>query len=173
MGRKKIPTRSAGRIGKEIGDLIGYVPTKRRKFDVDAKPTGRGGRSGRPDGSDGPHPGGTTTPGNGSAGSKTDYSRPSGFRKGVRDKVWNDSVEPRTGRVRDPVTGQFMSKKKPWDMGHKPGQEHRKHAADAERRGISRDDYLNEHNDPNRYRPELPSSNRSHKGEDKTDNYAG
>lgn len=34
MGRKKIPTRSAGRIGKEIGDLIGYVPTKRRKFDV-------------------------------------------------------------------------------------------------------------------------------------------
>lgn len=172
MGRKKIPTRSAGRIGKEIGDLIGYVPTKRRKFDVDAAPSGRGGRSQTGD-SGGAHPGGGTSSSTGGTAPKPNYGRPSKFRKGVRDTVWTGAVEPKTGRVRDPVTGQFMSRKKAWDMGHRPGKEHRKHAADAERRGIPRDEYLNEHNDPNRYRPELPSSNRSHKGEDKTDNYAG
>jgi hypothetical protein len=31
----------------------------------------------------------------------------------------------------------------------------------------------NEYNDPDRYRPELPSSNRSHAGEDMTDTYLG
>ena len=36
-----------------------------------------------------------------------DYSRPSGFRKGTREQVWDDAVEPSTGRVRDPVTGRL------------------------------------------------------------------
>lgn len=33
-----------------------------------------------------------------------------------------------------------------WDMGHKPGSEFRKHQKDAAKRGISRKEFLNEHN---------------------------
>lgn len=40
-------------------------------------------------------------------------------------------------------------------------------------RGITRKQFLDEHNNPDHYRPELPSSNRSHKGEDLTDDYFG
>jgi RHS repeat-associated protein len=101
------------------------------------------------------------------------YARPKSFRKGVRDKVWDAAVEPSTGRVRDPVTGRFMSPDKPWDMGHKPGFEFRKHRASAEERGIDRGTFLDEHNEPSHYRPELPSSNQSHKGEDVSDDYFG
>jgi hypothetical protein len=101
------------------------------------------------------------------------YTRPSGYRSGVRDEVWGGAVEPATGRVRDPVTGQFMSREKPWDMGHKPGYEFRKHQQSAEARGIDRGTFLDEHNDPSHYRPELPSSNQSHKGESLDDDYFG
>jgi RHS repeat-associated protein len=99
------------------------------------------------------------------ASSAVDYSRPAGFRQGVRDKVWNNARETSTGQVRDPVTGRFMSPTQPWDMGHVPGMEFRRLAADAEAQGMSRADFLNQHNDPTHYRPELPSSNRSHRGE--------
>jgi hypothetical protein len=58
-------------------------------------------------------------------------------------------------------------------MGHKPGLEHRKHVISAAERNITREDFLNEYNDPSHYRPELPSSNRSHVGEDLTDDYFG
>jgi hypothetical protein len=101
------------------------------------------------------------------------YARPSGFRKPVRPQVWNDAREASTGQVRDPVTGQFMSPDKAWDMGHKPGYEFRKHAESAEQRGITREQFLDEHNDPSHYRPELPRSNQMHKGEDHSDNYFG
>ncbi len=95
------------------------------------------------------------------------YARPAGYRKGVRDQVWDNAIDPSTGRVRDPKTGQFMSKEKPWDMGHKPGHEFRKHQKSAAERGIDRQQFLDEHNNPSNYRPELPSSNRSHATEDK------
>ena len=101
------------------------------------------------------------------------YNRPTGFRSGVREQTWNNAVEPSTGQVRDPVTGQFMSKENPWDMGHREGYEFRKHAADAADRGISRKQFLDEHNNPLHYRPELPSSNRSHQGEDASDEFLG
>lgn len=101
------------------------------------------------------------------------YARPSGFRQGVRDKVWENAREPSTKQIRDPSTGRFMSKDKPWDMGHKPRQEFSKHQESAAKRGIDRDKFIEEHNDPTRYRPELPSSNRSHRGEDVTPNYIG
>ncbi|WP_283949355.1 MULTISPECIES: SpvB/TcaC N-terminal domain-containing protein [Sulfurimonadaceae] len=107
------------------------------------------------------------------AAKKVNYSRPSNYRKGVRDKVWDNATDSKTGRVRDPKTGQFMSKEKSWDMGHKPGYEFRKHQKSAEERGISREKFLDEHNNPEHYRPELPQSNRSHAGEDKTDTYFG
>ena len=53
--------------------------------------------------------------------------RPSHFRKRVRDTVWENARENSTGQVRDPVTGQFMSKDNPWDMGHVPGHEFWRH----------------------------------------------
>ena len=100
------------------------------------------------------------------------YRRPTTFRKGVRDQVW-DKAKDSYGRVKDNVTGLFMSREKPWDMGHKEGYEFRKHQLSAMLRGISREQFLNEYNNPDHYRPELPSSNRSHKGEDMTDQYFG
>ena len=101
------------------------------------------------------------------------YARPSGFRAGVRDAVWEGAVEAATGRVRDPVSGRFMSRDKPWDMGHKPGLEFRKHQASAAERGIDRAQFLDEYNNAAHYRPELPSSNRSHRGENMTGDYFG
>ena len=47
----------------------------------------------------------------------------------------------------------------------------RKHRASARERGITRKQFLDEHNNPSHYRPELPSSNRSHVCEDLTDLY--
>lgn len=101
------------------------------------------------------------------------YKRPKGFRKGVRDDAWESAREDSTKQVRDPVTGQFMSKNKPWDMGHKPGHEFKKHAKSAKDRGIDRKQFLNEHHKSDNYRPELPSSNRSHKGEAPDNVYHG
>lgn len=94
------------------------------------------------------------------------------FRKGVRDKAW-DAAKGKDGKVRDPVTKKTMKKDEPWDMGHKPGYEHRKHVKSAAERDIDRKQFLDEYNDPSHYRPELPRSNRSHQGELKTDDYFG
>ena len=106
------------------------------------------------------------------ASNPVDYSRPSGFRKGVRDESW-DNAKAQDGQVRDPLTDKVMDKNELWDMGHKPGHEFRKHQQSAQERGVSRKQFLDEFNNPENYRPELPSSNRSHKGEDMTDQYFG
>ncbi|GIG92043.1 HNH/ENDO VII family nuclease [Plantactinospora endophytica] len=100
------------------------------------------------------------------------YRRPKNFRRGVRDKVWQANKGP-DGKVRDPLTGRVIRRWTRWDMGHKPGYEFRKHQASARLRRISRKQFLDEHNDPAHYRPELPSSNRGHAGEDLTDDYLG
>ncbi|ARL96056.1 PAAR-like domain-containing protein [Burkholderia pseudomallei] len=96
------------------------------------------------------------------------------FRKGVREKAWEDAKKNSPdGKVRDPVTEKEMNPDDPWDMGHKPGLEHRKHVISAAERDLTRKQFLDEYNDPSHYRPELPSSNRSHVGEDLTDDYFG
>ncbi|MFJ1012616.1 HNH/ENDO VII family nuclease, partial [Bordetella bronchiseptica] len=96
------------------------------------------------------------------------------FRKGVRDKAWDQEARrSKDGVVRDPVSGKKMKKDEPWDMGHKPGYEHRKHVRSAKERDIDRKQFLDEYNDPSHYRPELPKSNRGHQGELKTDDYFG
>ena len=100
------------------------------------------------------------------------YQRPSGYRKGVKDKAW-EAAKGKDGKVRDPASGRVMKKDEPWDMGHKPGYEFRKHQQSAAERNISRKQFLDEHNSPSHYRPELPKSNRSHAGELKTDEYFG
>jgi hypothetical protein len=113
---------------------------------------------------------GDVTEGAGNKG--VNYSRPSGYRKGVRDKVWENAIED-DGEVRDPLTQEIINKNDPWQMGHKPGYEFRKHQQSAMKRGISREEFLDEHNNPYHYRPELPGSNQSHKGEDMTEQYFG
>jgi hypothetical protein len=50
-------------------------------------------------------------------------------------------------------------------MGHKPGYEFNKHLLSAANKGLTSPEFLDEHNDPTHYRPELPSSNRNHIGE--------
>ncbi|RZK33107.1 MAG: hypothetical protein EOO57_13860, partial [Hymenobacter sp.] len=108
------------------------------------------------------------------------YERPSGYHKGVRDNVWDTATKadaPGTnapdGNVYDPVTREPMDPADPWDMGHKPGYEFRKHQQSAAERGIGTKQFNKEHNNPDHYRPETPSSNRSHQGEDMTDDYFG
>ncbi|MFZ2899302.1 MAG: DUF4157 domain-containing protein [Saprospiraceae bacterium] len=102
------------------------------------------------------------------------YERPSGFRNGIRERVWrNAEAESIDGIVRDPLTGQELSPTDPWQMGHRYGYEFRKHQLSASRRGISRREFLNEHNNPNHYQPELPESNWSHQGEAPDNVYYG
>ena len=98
------------------------------------------------------------------------YKRPSHFRKGIRDQVW-ENAKNAEGKVIDRVTGREIHKNEPWDMGHLDKHEFWKHQIDAQNRGISRKQFLDEYNDPAIYRPELPSSNRSHIGEDKTNRF--
>jgi predicted ribonuclease toxin of YeeF-YezG toxin-antitoxin module len=100
------------------------------------------------------------------------YTRPSWFRNRVRDTVWDAAMDA-DGVVRDPGTGEIMSKTESRDMCHKPGYEFRKHQASANERGISRKEFFNEYDDPSHYRPELPSNNRSHRYENKTGEYFG
>lgn len=102
---------------------------------------------------------------------KNIYERPA-WRSGMRDKVWEQAKDIH-GRVRDPVSGKYMSKNQPWDMGHKPGYEFKKHQESAAQREISREKFIDEYNNPDHLRPELPSSNRSHKGENRTGEYFG
>jgi HNH/ENDO VII superfamily nuclease with conserved GHE residues len=56
-------------------------------------------------------------------------------------------------------------------LGHKPGHEFCKHQDSAEARDVTKKDFLDEYNDPDAYRPELPESNRSHEGEDDSSTY--
>jgi predicted ribonuclease toxin of YeeF-YezG toxin-antitoxin module len=81
----------------------------------------------------------------------------------TRRQVWENARESSTGQVRDPLTGKFMSPSKPWDAGHKPGYEYSKHVPSAMDRALTENEFKAEHNNPSHYRPELPSSNRSHK----------
>jgi hypothetical protein len=89
------------------------------------------------------------------------YDRPS-FQKGIRDSVW-DSAKGPDGVVRDPLTGKEIKPGDPWEMGHKPGYEFWKQQQSAAERGISREQFIKECNDPKIYRPETPETNASHK----------
>lgn len=100
------------------------------------------------------------------------YSRPSGFRKGMRDTVWEDAKGPDT-LVRDPTTGEVLDRNEPWIMGHRPGYEFRWHQRSAQNRDIGRPDFLDEHNNPDHYRPESPRTSSGHEHELGWDDYEG
>ena len=104
---------------------------------------------------------------------KWKYRRPSHYRKGVRDKVWEKAKIEGEGEVKDPLTGEIIHSGDAWDMGHKPGYEFWKHMQSAADRGISRKQFLDEYNNPEHYRPELPSSNRKHTLEIQDGKYYG
>jgi len=108
----------------------------------------------------------------GEEGNEVSYKRPTRRRTRMRTIAWQSAMDE-NGVVKDPATGRVMDPNEPWDMGHKPGYEFWKHQKSARERGISRKQFLDEYNNPLHYRPELPSSNRRHLGEDKTPRYLG
>lgn len=57
---------------------------------------------------------------------------------------------------------------KQWEMGHKPGKEFWRDWKEFTDGKISWKELTERYNDPTRYRPELPETNRSHKFEDKS-----
>lgn len=70
-----------------------------------------------------------------------------------------------------------MDPQAPWDMGHRPGMEYWKERDNAinnwldNRTYAPRTDFLDRMNDPARYRPELPASNRSHRAADSSNDF--
>lgn len=91
----------------------------------------------------------------------------------MREKVWGEAEIEGGGEVKDPLTGEIIHSGDAWDVGHKPGYEFWKHKQSAADRGISRKQFLDEYNNPEHYRPELPSSNRKHALEIKDGKYYG
>jgi hypothetical protein len=78
-----------------------------------------------------------------------------------------------TGKVYDPLTGKEIASPTDSDMGHKPGQEFWRLKEDAQKRGITREQFIQEQKNIKLYRPELPSSNRSHLLESKVTKTVG
>ena len=91
------------------------------------------------------------------------YARPSGYRAGTRDAAWGNA-KTTDGSVIDPL-GSRIDPSKPWDMGHRPGFKFEDIQRRAAEEGWLRETFLNYHNNPLHYRPELPSTNRSHVAE--------
>lgn len=81
-----------------------------------------------------------------------------------REEVWKNTPRDENGNVLSP-SGDIIKASDDWHMGHKPGYEFRKHQKSAERRGITRKQFLDEYNNPDYYRPELPKDNLSNKHE--------
>ncbi|MGW8482220.1 GH-E family nuclease [Microbacterium sp. NPDC055903] len=133
-------------------------------------------------------PTGSSTPGSGQDGPLRDdrgrfapnpdstrdstYDRPSGWRAGMRDRVWDDAMG-RDGIVRDPVSGDPLNKNEPWIMGHAPGYEFRHHQRSAQERGITREQFLEEYYTMMQYRPESPHTSSSGSHELGWDDYVG
>ncbi|MFT4122843.1 MAG: HNH/ENDO VII family nuclease [Microbacteriaceae bacterium] len=99
------------------------------------------------------------------------YSRPKP-RATTKREVW-ERAKDESGVVSDPVTEKVINPDESWDMGHRPGYEFRKLQASAAQRKLTRQEFLDEFNTPSHFRPELPSSNRSHVGEDKLGRWLG
>ena len=96
-------------------------------------------------------------------------SRPS-FRKNQVEDVWENAKDTSTGKIYDPSGIEITwdknePRKGQWDMGHIPGEKysemHKLYMDDI----ISKDEFLKWYKDSKNYRPELPSTNRSHKYE--------
>jgi RHS repeat-associated protein len=86
-------------------------------------------------------------------------SHPNGFR----ELVWERAKSP-DGNVYDP-SGRIMKFNEPWELGHLPEHKFSDVQLRAAREGWPREMWRKYQNDPDIYRPELPSSNASHQWE--------
>ncbi len=89
------------------------------------------------------------------------------YASGQREAVWNRASANGKKTVRDPNTGKILKYDEPWDMGHRTGQEYDQLRDMYYRGEISEEEFLAEYRNPDNYYPEDPSSNRSHKYEEK------
>ncbi len=88
-----------------------------------------------------------------------------GFRVGVRESVWNNAMESSSdGLVRSPG-GAIIRPNQSWDMGHRPPWSFKNSQTWARQRGLTREQFIDEQNDPLRYRPETQKDNRSRRYE--------
>ena len=93
-------------------------------------------------------------------------SRPKYGLNQVED-VWSAHVDIETGTAIDPtgsiiVWDRTKSRNGQWDMGHKPGQKYAEIHARYMNGEISLYEFLRWYRNPDNYRPEMPSTNRSH-----------
>ena len=94
-------------------------------------------------------------------------NRPS-FRKGVPEKVF-ERVRKKYGVVKDPLTGTVIEwepgqpRNGVWDMGHTPTQKYSEVHQRYLKGEMTPKEFRDWYNNPDNYRPELPSTNRSHK----------
>ena len=96
-------------------------------------------------------------------------SRPS-YGKDQVEQVWERAKDPITGKVYDPSGAEIIwDRSKPrngqWDMGHIPEAKYSEVHQKYMNGEMSKEEFLNWYRDPANYRPELPSTNRSHKYE--------
>ena len=87
------------------------------------------------------------------------------IRKGTRAEVDARAPRDELGRAIDPNEGIPIEGKP--DLGHKPGHEFRREKAKAEAEGLTQKEFNDRMNNPDLYQLENPSSNRSHKFEQK------
>lgn len=87
------------------------------------------------------------------------------IRKDVRAEVEKRAPRTEDGRAIDPNTQRPIDGKP--DLGHKTGNEHRSEKAKAESQGLTQKQFNDRMNNPDKYQLEDPSSNRSHRFEDK------
>jgi hypothetical protein len=102
--------------------------------------------------------------GAGSGAGKGGLHRPY-LRKSTKEGIEATAPRDAAGRPIDPNTGKPIDGKP--DIGHKPGNEFRREKAAAEAEGLSQKPFNDRMNDPSKYQLEDPSSNRSHKYEQK------
>jgi hypothetical protein len=93
------------------------------------------------------------------------------YEEGLVENVWNRARRP-DGKVYDPnppyeelTWDPTRSRFDQWHMGHTPGNEYRRLVDRYVNGEISWQEFLGEYNNPNHYRPELPSKNLSHEFE--------
>jgi hypothetical protein len=87
------------------------------------------------------------------------------IRNDVRAEVEARAPQTPDGKFIDPNTGETIEGK--YDLGHKPGNEFRTEKANAQAEGLTQKQFNDRMNDPDKYQIESPSSNRSHKFENK------
>ncbi|MEK4628235.1 GH-E family nuclease [Solibacillus sp. FSL R7-0682] len=90
-------------------------------------------------------------------------SRPS-YGKEQVEQVWENAKDPIDGKVYDP-TGVEIRRNGQWDMGHIPGEKYSEVHELFMNDTITKKEFLEWYRNPSNYRPELPSTNRSHKYE--------